>query len=350
MPSPVFFQVASGSVKLGARSYVPVRNVRPRCGIVLLHGISSSAEVFDVPGRESMSFARRLAAAGLHAISYDQRGATASPVTDWRFGLREHALVDLPAVLAACRKELGLERVVLLGHSLGGTVWLNYMEGGGPALPGQPAIKGGVVMASPPEFDRAHSPWKEIAGRGRPFVESIDENKDDIIAREEFASAQIWLYWPRLRWLFRPGGTRLTLRLAAALRPIAAVIRRVPIPSLIYHKDDFDTPTFQRVLGSNVMDSASTQLLLEIADTILGTPPKPKPPMPLDVFGVGSSLDRLVPLHTVRGFEKRFTPARILAAEDAYGQACGHVGYFFKESIRDRIADDVIAHALRVLS
>ena len=47
---------------------------------------------------------------------------------------------------------------------------------------------------------------------------------------------------------------------------------------------------------------------------------------------------------------RRFTPARIVSAEEAYGHPCGHVGYFFKEAIRDRITTDVIAHAMRVLA
>lgn len=349
MSAPVPFRVASGGVSLGAKSYAPAKNARPGGGVILLHGISSSADVFDIPDRPDISFARRLAGAGLHTITYDQRGATGSPVGDWRFGLREHALVDLPAVLAACRQQFGFERVVLTGHSLGGTVWLSYMEGGGPSLPGQPVIAGGVVIGSPPEFDRAFSPWTEIAARGRAFVESIDHDKDLIIAREEFVSAQVWLYWPRLKWLFLPGGTRLFMRLAASVRPVAALLRRAKIPSLVYHRDDFDTPTFQRMLRSNALDRASSQLLLEVADLVLGKLPPSRPPIPLDIFGIGSSLDRLVPLRTVQGFAKRFTPARIVATEDAYGAACGHVGYFFKEAVRDRLLADVAAHVLRVL-
>jgi pimeloyl-ACP methyl ester carboxylesterase len=342
--------VASGSISLAAKSYIPPVNARPGGGVVMLHGISSSSDVFDVPGDETLGLARRIAAAGLHAIAFDQRGAGDSPVTDWRFGLRDHAVIDLPAVLADCRSRFGLERVVLLGHSLGGTVWLTYMESGASASPGQPAIAGGIAIGSPPEFDRAMSPWKEIAARGRPFVESLDRNRDLIVAREEFVAGQIWLYWPRLKWLFLPGGVKLSLKAGAAWRPIAGLLRRLRIPTLVYLPDDFDTPTFQRVLRSRMLDSASTQLFLELADFIFGELPPARPPMPLDVLGIGSASDRLVPLHTLQGFAKRFTPARILATEEAYGQHSGHIGYFFRASIRDRVAEDVIAHALRTLA
>ena len=170
MAAPDRFVVSSGACRLTARSYAPKTNEFPGAGVILLHGLLSSADFYDVRGLESISFARRLCHEGFHVVSYDQRSAGESTTADWAFGLKEHALIDLPAVLAECRKRFGFTRVVLFGHSLGGTIWLRYVQS--PWTPGaetRPAVVAGVVAGSPAEFDRSFPPWSDIANRGRAF-------------------------------------------------------------------------------------------------------------------------------------------------------------------------------------
>ena len=344
MTAPDRFVVSSGTCRLAARSYAPTTNAFPGAGVLLLHGLLSSADVFDVPGLESLSLARRLGHEGFHVITYDQRGAGESTTADWSFGLKEHALVDLPAVLAECRKRFGFTRVVLLGHSLGGTIWLRYVQS--PWTPGadvRPEVTGGVVIASPADFDRSFSPWSDIANRGRAFVEAIDRDRDRIISREEFVAAQITLYWRWATALVHPAAIRFQLRLGSRSALVAGLLRVLPIPSLIYHRDDFDNGQFQRVLQSKALDRASTALLLELADEILAPLPTP-PPVPLKVLCFGSALDRLVPLKSVEGFGRRFTNATVVATEQAYGHACGHVGYFFKPGVQERVVTDVVQY------
>jgi pimeloyl-ACP methyl ester carboxylesterase len=297
-----------------------------------------------------MSMARALQAAGIHAVTYDQRGAGDSTVDGWNFGLRDHALVDLPAVLRACRRELGLDRVVLAGHSLGGTIWLRYVESRVGQRPhDEPAIGGGLAIASPSEFDRSFSPWSDIARRGRGFVERVDRNRDAITSRQEFSGAQVWIYWKWSQWIVTPGVVGFFMRLGERRLFWARQMRTAPLPSLVYRPDDFDDATFQKVLRSKTLDRGAHQLLLELVDEVLGPLPPAKPPLDLDVLCVGSVQDRLVPLRTVQAFARRFSNARVIATEDAYGHASGHVGYFYKDAFRGRVAADAIAHVHRVL-
>lgn len=75
--------------------------------VVLLHGLFSA-------GRSWTPFAERLVAAGHRAILVDQRGhGHSSKAATYRFG-------DFEADLVAVLDELGLDRVDLVGHSLGG--------------------------------------------------------------------------------------------------------------------------------------------------------------------------------------------------------------------------------------
>jgi len=343
---PDHFVVSSGRCRLAVRSYPPVSTTSARAGVILLHGLLSSADVFDVPGLESMSLARGLQREGFHVVSYDQRGAGESTTEGWSFGLNEHALVDLPAVLTECRRRFGFERVVLLGHSLGGTIWLRYVQSPWtPGASGRPTVVGGVVLASPADFDRAFPPWSDIANRGRGFVESIDRNRDGIVSREEFVAAQVTLYWPWATRLLHPAAIRFQLSLGSRSSLVAGILRVLPLPSLIYHRDDFDNATFQRVLQSKTLDRASQQLMLELADDVLNpAPANPQPPLALRVLCVGSTQDRLVPLRTVEGFARRFTSARVIATETEYGHLSGHVGYLFKAGVRERVLADVVSY------
>jgi pimeloyl-ACP methyl ester carboxylesterase len=342
-PRPDLFTVASDGCKLVVRSYVPEANAFPGAGVVLLHGISSSADIFDVPGLEAMSFARALARDGVHAVSYDQRGAGRSTARDWQFGLREHAGVDLPAVLAACRSRLGMERVVLCGYSLGGTISVRYLRARDHAAGGDgPDIVAGLAIASPSVFDRRYPPWADIARRGRDFLESIDRNRNGIVERAEFVAGQILLYWPWARPFANPVGLERMIAAGGRWLLAAGALRWSPTPTLIYHRKDFDNATFRSVLASHVLDRAPYTLFRDLVEEILGPPASPGTPLPLDVLCIGSTRDRLVPLRSVEDYAREFARARVVATEQVYGELSGHAGYFFKAGLREQVYEEVL--------
>jgi len=343
---PERFVLKSDRCRLSGKSYAPKEAVAPGLGVVMVHGLLSASDVFDVKGREEMSLARFLAGRGHHVVTYDQRGAGDSTAADWKFGLETHSLVDLPAVLALCRERFGFTRVVFVSHSLGGTIWLRYMHGRPMATPvpgpgvrdwaDQPEIVGGAVLASPPFFNHVDVPWSDIFDRGTSFIADIDHNRDGLVVREEFVRAQIALYQPRMAKLLLPRVLRWMLALGGRLTFVAGLLRRLPTPAVIYHPDDFDDGTFRRVLRSKMIDRGPLRLLEELYREIADGPPDPIPPrLPFDGLAIGSRLDGFVPLAAVRRFGEQFQTARVIATEDEFRVPSGHVGYLFKQGVRE---------------
>lgn len=97
--------------------------------IVLLHGLASTAHIWDLAAPRLAERAR--------LVALDQRGhgESAKPDTGYDFG---QITADLEAFLAA----LGLERPVLVGHSWGGNVVLAY----GATRPEGPRAPAGLVL------------------------------------------------------------------------------------------------------------------------------------------------------------------------------------------------------------
>ena len=87
--------------------------------ILLIHGYAQNRYTFHHPTR---SMAAHLAATGRDVFVVELRGhgrsrAEGSP---WPKGIREYLDLDLPAATTLIRKETGAERIVMIGHSLGG--------------------------------------------------------------------------------------------------------------------------------------------------------------------------------------------------------------------------------------
>ncbi|RDG38094.1 alpha/beta hydrolase family protein [Streptomyces corynorhini] len=100
-------------------------------------------------------FARGLAAVGFPVLVCDRRGQGGSTPTisrASRFGQQEMVAVDLPAAVAAARREFPGRPVVLLGHSIGGQLATAYL--------GRPEADadGLVLIASGTPHHRVY-PW-----------------------------------------------------------------------------------------------------------------------------------------------------------------------------------------------
>ena len=340
------FAVESDGCKLAARSYAPATNRHPGGGVVLVHGLLAAADFFDAPGLESMSLPRALQQAGVHAVTYDQRGTGDSTARDWSFSIREHSSVDLPAVMAACRSRFGFDRVVLVSHSLGGTIWLRYVRArleGTIAGAKQPDIVAGAVVASPAVLNDRNVPWSDIATRGAEWLADIDRNKDRVVTREEFVRAQITLYWPRRAFLFSPGVLQWLLRRGSQSTAAAWMLKNSRTPAIIYHRDDFDAPTFRQVLASKAIDRGPHRLLVDLIGEITGPQPPTPPKLPFDGLAISSYLDGFVPLPAVQAFADQFQNGRFIVTEKAYGIATGHTGYMFKAGLHEQVTAEVVA-------
>jgi pimeloyl-ACP methyl ester carboxylesterase len=136
--------------------------------VVLLHGLASNARIWD-------GVAQRLAGAGRRVVALDQRGHGGSeqPAGGYDFAT---VCRDLAAALDA----LGLERPVLVGHSWGANVALQYAAERPEAVAGLVLVDGGFLgvadwpgmtrelareRLAPPRFAVPLEDWLARAGR-----------------------------------------------------------------------------------------------------------------------------------------------------------------------------------------
>jgi pimeloyl-ACP methyl ester carboxylesterase len=168
--------------------------------VVLLHGLASNARIWD-------GVAPRLAGAGLRVIALDQRGHGESdqPSSGYDFASVGR---DLEAALAG----LGLERPLLVGHSWGANVALQFAADRPGRVAGLVLIDGGLLgvaewagstreearrRLAPPRFAVPLADWLARAGRfdaggsgGQPWVRDFlragVEVDDQGVARARF--------------------------------------------------------------------------------------------------------------------------------------------------------------------
>jgi pimeloyl-ACP methyl ester carboxylesterase len=139
--------------------------------VLLLHGLASNARIWD-------GVASRLAGAGLRVAALDLRGHGDSDQPDQGY--------DFPSVgrdLASALARLGLERPVLVGHSWGASVALQFAAERPGALAGLVLVDGALTgvaewagptredarrRLAPPRFAVPLADWLARAGRFDP--------------------------------------------------------------------------------------------------------------------------------------------------------------------------------------
>lgn len=205
-----YFQV--GTLRLhylewGARSATP---------LILLHHVSSHAHTWD-------QFARRMSR-DYRVLALDMRGHGDSQWAGEGNYTTEHYASDVAALV----EHLNLERVIVLGGSLGGRVALVYaaqhpqqaaaliMEDVGAVRP--PAISQGFadrVAAGDPEFDTVEEWAQHLRGQNRRTpVEFFLQNarhgtkrlpngklglKRDVAIQRDFVPLELWHYVEKVR-------------------------------------------------------------------------------------------------------------------------------------------------------
>ena len=131
--TPTDRSVPGDGVTLHARDWGGGADALP---VVLLHGLSSNARIWD-------GVAPRLAAADLRPVALDQRGHGGSGQPDTGYDFATVAS-DLGHALAA----LGIRRPLLAGHSWGANVALQYAAGHPGEVAGLALVDGGFVDAT----------------------------------------------------------------------------------------------------------------------------------------------------------------------------------------------------------
>ena len=123
--------------------------------VILCHGMGSNRFNMDGPGRTSL--ARHLNAAGFDVWGLELRGAGKSrrrlrmPPVPWSWTFEDHVQHDVPAALRLVRELTGHERLLWVGHSLGGMVaYASLMS------PAAESFAGVVTLGSPSMTDVGH--------------------------------------------------------------------------------------------------------------------------------------------------------------------------------------------------
>lgn len=129
--------------------------------VVLLHGAASSARIW-------VAVQRLLAEAGVRSVAISLRGAGAS---DRGERLEDYAPASYARDLAAAVDRLGLDRFVLVGHSLGTLVTRYYLRDHAQRVRAAVLIAGpdpGTGPRTPEQMAARNSPASQRPAGGRP--------------------------------------------------------------------------------------------------------------------------------------------------------------------------------------
>jgi pimeloyl-ACP methyl ester carboxylesterase len=126
----------------------------PEPAVVALHGITANCRCWDTIA-QGMRGARRL-------LALDLRGRGRSDKPDQGYSPGQHCR-DLDAVL----EHLGLERVVLMGHSLGAYISLIYAATRPQRAAGLILVDGGGILSQ--------EQWAQVAAGIAPSLERLDK-------------------------------------------------------------------------------------------------------------------------------------------------------------------------------
>ena len=351
-PEPLSLSVRKG-VRLSVHRYPPSRPARDT-PVVLVHGLLSSSDIFDVPGVPEASLARFFQAAGFVTYTFDVRGAGGSITDTWAFGLREFAFEDLAGVvkLALARDEAA--RAVLVGHSLGGlAIYLLLAALSSEDVHEVPGLEAGQIAAvatlgSPAGFSPDMEPWRTFAQTGSALFDRLDPNGDGRIERVDWTRSSVTI--PVFDSLTLPASlVGAAESLAARSHLVSWLLLILPLRSLLYDQSDFDAATFARVLSSRTIDRGSLALVREVFDAATGDG-KVRVPVAsngeivlpdhlaslggIPLLTVASEDDRLVPEQDVAWIHEYHRGTSLLAGRDL-GMTCGHAGYLFKDGLRE---------------
>lgn len=130
--------------------------------VMLLHGLASNHRGFDLEGR---SFAEGLARQGYDVWMPELRGHGESLAGGYDWSLEEYLEWDLPALIDAILGRTGAERLIWIGHSMGGILLMAY----GILHPDAP-IERGVAVASALDYSQGGSVFGGLL-RYRPLLE-----------------------------------------------------------------------------------------------------------------------------------------------------------------------------------
>lgn len=209
--------------------YRPAVKRRFDVPVVLCHGLANNHAFMEFRGQQNL--AKFLSELGFDCYSLDLRGAGSATAPDegpWDASFDDHVQLDLPALVNEVSRRSGSQRVVWVGHSLGGVVALAAAS---TTLKDRFAA---LITIGSPVFFRLH---------------------------------------PRLKWLMRLGRALAPWGQfnAMMLRVVAPFAGRTPAPKIAHHTANLNNldGLSQRYLVANVFAPIWKGVLRQLEDWLL---------------------------------------------------------------------------------
>jgi len=180
---------------LALHRYEPKRARKNTMPVILCHGLGYNGNFWDLD--EQHSFAGYLCGQGYDVWIQDLRGGGLSTRPGWvllhgpeldlekllktridkfDWTIDDHILHDAPTAIDLVKKERGAEKVVWIGHSLGGMVGLGYIE-----RSGRDDIAAIAVMAAPMIVEQPPSKIMSSVKTLRPVLQSVNNRFNAIL-------------------------------------------------------------------------------------------------------------------------------------------------------------------------
>ncbi len=189
--------------------------------VVLVHGYRSSARIWDAT---QLLLAER----GVRSVAISMRGAGASDVTP---AVEDYSAFQFGQDLAAAVEALGLDRFVLVGHSMGASTVTNFARDHEHRLLALVLLSGGALSDGKPieMTPEQQAAWDE---RIEGYPDNIDRDywEAEHVGLSEETRALLWEDWQRVPPQ-RMRGMRSTPQ------DLQSVLRAIETPTLITFGD-----------------------------------------------------------------------------------------------------------------
>jgi alpha-beta hydrolase superfamily lysophospholipase len=221
MPSTTTELAARDGTSLLSRRWAPTGE--PWAALLIVHGLAEHSGRYERTGRLA-------AEAGIDAHALDLRGHGGSGGTRGDVERWSDFLDDVEVALASIRRAEPALPLVLLGHSMGGLICLDYATSGRPA----PDL---LVLCSPGLGDRLPA-WQHamapILSRVSPRAVVPNAWRAEVLSRDPEVGRAV-----AADPLMLPGGTiRLGAEGFAAQKRVVGAIDRLTIPTFVVHGGD----------------------------------------------------------------------------------------------------------------
>ncbi|MDA1003299.1 MAG: alpha/beta hydrolase [Chloroflexi bacterium] len=186
---------------------------------VLVHGYRSSARIWD-------AVQRALADAGIRSVAISMRGAGASSVTSRD---DDYSAFAFSHDLAAAVDTLGLERFVLVGHSMGASTVTNYVRDHADRVSALVLLAGGALAGPAAMTAEQEAAWQ---ARIDGYPGNIDRGywEAEHAALSPEVRAPLWEDWQRV--------PKQRLRgMRTSPQDLQAVLRGITMPTLVVFGD-----------------------------------------------------------------------------------------------------------------